>query len=190
MPLLAPGQCLTILAFGPLWPWQPAFERARTGARATGQVVRQQGLAHHFDRQRAIGRKVVKQGIDQRLGRQAAGLTRATPQPFSKSLERDKGGWRPRCQQQRQGLPKAPRVGDEIPVPRKARETLHRIRVNDPRLLHGIRRLRVIDHGKGFGMTRNRRAAQALQDPELNLVRPDAVQAVKAGGKTLQRLAG
>ena len=45
----------------------------------------------------------------------------------------------------------------------------------------------VIHHGVFKRVPRNRRAAQALQNTELNFVRSQAMQLVKAGSKTLKR---
>ena len=56
--------------------------------------------------------------------------------------------------------------------------------------MHGVGRLGVIDHAPGLGVAGDRRAAQALEQAELDLMRAQGVQGVKALGKAGQRLAG
>ena len=84
----------------------------------------------------------------------------------------------------------APRIGHQIPIARKSHKALHRHRIHRVGLLHGVGRARVIHHAKASAVARDRRAAQTLQDAELNLMRPQGVQPVKAGGKAGQRLPG
>ena len=85
---------------------------------------------------------------------------------------------------------KRPRIGDHVPVAGKALDALHGGEIDRRVLQDGVGRLRVVGHGKVCRVPRYGRAAQALEDAELDLVRGQRVQAVEAMGKTLQRFAG
>ena len=86
-------------------------------------------------------------------------------------------------------LGEAPRVGDQVPVPREADQALHRRRIERAGLQHLVRRRRVVDHAELRGVPRDRRAAQPLQDADLDLVRLQRDQPVEAGGERRQVLA-
>ena len=94
---------------------------------------------------------------------------------------------RRRVQQQRQRLCKAPGVGQQLPVTRQAAKTLQRGGINHAGVLHRVGRLGRVNHAVRRAVAGNRRAAQALQNAELDLMRANRQQPVKAVGKTLQR---
>jgi hypothetical protein len=88
------------------------------------------------------------------------------------------------AEQQRQGARIAPGVGDDVPVAREARQALHRGEVDHVGCEDVVRRIGIEAQGSGLGVARDRRAAQALEDAELDLVRCQRHQAVEAGGET------
>ena len=90
-------------------------------------------------------------------------------------------------QQKRQGLFEASRVGQQVPIAREALETLNRVCVQHAGLQHAVGRFSFINHGVLRAVALYRRAAQALQNPQLDFVWPQCIQAVKAGSKALQR---
>ena len=171
-----------------LVPGQAPLQTARAGAGATGQVVGQQGVLRQRLAQSRLDAQVIKQRVHQHLRCQATGFAMGKPQPVGKGHERSKGRHVQR-QQQRQGLAKAARVGHQVPEPGKPGEALQRGRIHHASLQHGVRRFGLIDHAVLKGVTGNRRAAQAFQNAQLNLVGLERMQLVKALGKAGQSLA-
>ena len=110
------------------------------------------------------------------------------PQPVAPGQKRGKR--RRALQQQRQRAAESARVGHQVPVAGQAHKTLYLVPAEHRGLLNGIGRLGVVDHAPGLGVAGDRRAAQALEQAELDLMRAQRVQGVKTLGKTGQGLAG
>ncbi len=75
---------------------------------------------------------------------------------------------------------KTPGIADQIPVTRKTHNALHCIEIEDVRGQHHIGRIRAVTHCMCFGMARDRRAAQALEDADLDFMRMQRMQPVEA----------
>src|SRR5438132_10671030 len=72
--------------------------------------------------------------------------------------------------QHRQRIGKVPAVGIQIPVATEAAQSLNRRKIHQLGLENLIRRIRAIDHAPGGVVAHDRRAAQALEDADLNLL--------------------
>ena len=97
------------------------------------------------------------------------------------------------AQQHRDGVGEAARVGHQVPVAGKAHQALHGGEVDLVRRQHGIGRVGIVDHAEFLGMADDRRAAQALEDAELDLFGAQAHQVVEAAreaGHVFARQAG
>ena len=90
-------------------------------------------------------------------------------------------------QQQQQRLRKTAGVGQQFPVTRQSAKALQRGGIDHAGVLHGVGRLGRVNHAVRRAVAGNRRAAQTLQDAELDLMRTNRQQPVKTVGKTLQR---
>ena len=78
---------------------------------------------------------------------------------------------------------KASRVADHVPVAREACDALHVSESRCSRFAARYRAGRVVAHAVRFGVPRDRRAAQALEYPDLYLVRA----AARTGGRSRAR---
>ena len=74
-------------------------------------------------------------------------------------------------------------VGHQIPVTRKAHEALHVGKIDAVRGQDRVRRMRVELQAEGVGVPNDGRAAQALQDAELDFMRLQGMQLVEAGSE-------
>gem|GEM_PF-5507291 len=81
-------------------------------------------------------------------------------------------------------------VGDQIPQPRGAFDPLHVGKRNGPVLQDLVRRRVRVHHVPRLVVARDRRTAQALENAQLDLVRPGRPQPVEAAPKAGQILAG
>ena len=116
------------------------------------------------------------------------GLAGALPEPVAPLHERGKG--RGAGQEQMQGLRKAAGVGHQVPIARHAAKALDRLEVHAGIAQQGVGRLAVIDHAGRLGVPGDRRAPQALEQAQLNLMRAQCVEPVKTRREALQCLAG
>ena len=92
-------------------------------------------------------------------------------------------------EQHRQGQPEAPRIGDQVPVARKAGQPLQLRKRQVAGAQHVVGRRRVEAQVERLGVAGDRCPAQPLQDTQLDLVGTDRRQAVEAGGEALDGFA-
>ena len=105
-------------------------------------------------------------------------------QPIGEREEALKCADRQRLQHQRQRVGEAPRIADQIP---KSCEATDALQVGETELgirQNVVRRLRVVAHGERIGVANNRRATQAFQHADLNLVWAQTCQRVEAFAET------
>ena len=98
--------------------------------------------------------------------------------------ERHEAGKRCIAQHHRQRIRKTAGVRHHVPVTRKTHQTLHVSERNVAVFQNRVRRLRIETQRVFIGMADDRRAAQTLQNTELNFMRPDCDQMIKAFTKT------
>ena len=91
---------------------------------------------------------------------------------------------------QRRGGDEIAAVADQIPILRKAPQPLHRGEINQLVLQNFVGRMRVVNHLPFRIVPDNGRAAQAFQNADLDFLRAERDEPVKAGGETFHRFTG
>ena len=91
---------------------------------------------------------------------------------------------------QRGGFDEVAAVANQIPVARKTPQLLHRSEINQPVLEDFVRRIRAVNHLPFGVMPDNGRAAEPFQDADLDFLRLEGDQPIKARGKTVQSFTG
>jgi hypothetical protein len=83
------------------------------------------------------------------------------------------------AQDQRQGRAEVATVADQVPVAREAPQALHGREVDPPRAEHLVGRVGRVDHDPLAVVPHDRRAAEALEHADLDLLGPEPDQAVE-----------
>ena len=130
----------------------------------------------------------VEEQFHQPHERDAVGAPDARMQPFVPPHEGVKGRT-VAAPDQRRAADEVPAVARQIPVARETAQRLHGGKINQPVLENFVRRMRVIDHLPFGVVPDDGSAAQPLEDADLDFVRAECEQPVKARGKTLDGLA-
>ena len=81
-------------------------------------------------------------------------------------------------------------VGDEVPVACESAESLHRGKVDDAGAQDFVGRVVAVDHAPGFVVSDDGRASESLEDADLDFLRLQVDEAIKALRETFDRLAG
>src|SRR5439155_26268672 len=85
---------------------------------------------------------------------------------------------------QRRRFDKVSAVSHQVPVPGEAPQLLHGRNIEQLRVKYFVRRMRIIDHLPRSVVAGNRRAAQPLQDADLDFVWLQANQAIESRAET------
>ena len=133
-------------------------------------------------------REKFKQQFHQPRQRDAVGAVDFGEQPVAEA-EKIVNGDAPLLPDQRRGGDEVAAVADQVPVAREAAQPLHRGKINQLVLQNLIRRMGVVNHLPFGVMPDDGRAAQPFQNADLDFLRAERDEFVKAGGKTFQRFA-
>ena len=151
-------------------------------------VVAPHRPGHLFGVRAAFDGEVVEQERREVVQRDAVRLPETCEQRFAQLHEpRERGA--PAGPEQGGGLDEVAAVGDEVPVAAEPPDALHRGEVDVIRPQHLVRRVRAVDHAPLGVVADDRRAAQPLEDADLDLLRAERDEPVEPGGEAGEVLA-